>query len=124
MSIQFSKKGGNLFLPGQIGHHLRCLFKRMKEMRLRNEKTTAACFSFLFNHLVDSVGLGNPFRPGLGQRGTVTAYGWNAYGGDTGLAEGPVSIEIPSGELRLIKSVADDTIRFMSGGDFVEEAWY
>lgn len=56
--------------------------------------------------------------------GTVTAYGWNAYGGDTGLAEGPVSIEIPSGELRLIKSVADDTFDFMSGGDFVEEAWY
>ena len=63
----------------------------------------------------------HPVLAGVGE-GTVTAYGWNAHWGFTGLSKGPVSIVIPAGNLTLIKS--DETVEFMSGGDFVEETWY
>lgn len=54
--------------------------------------------------------------------GTITAYGWIAEEEYSGLSKGSGSIAIPSGNITQIKS--DDSVYFMSGGDFVEETWY
>ena len=48
--------------------------------------------------------------------------GWIAEEEASGLSKGPGLIAIPSGNITQIKS--DDSVDFMSGGDFVEETWY
>lgn len=53
----------------------------------------------------------------------LTAYGWVAYDAGTGINTGPFTVSIPTGSLQSIKNVEHYTI-WMSGGDFVGDAWY